>query len=206
MSSLIPHARATDRDLIVRAQSGDARAVSDLIRRHSGAIERVCHRMCRNAVHADDVVQETYVAILHSLRSFRGDARFLTWVYTLARTHRGRARRSETRDRRRHERLTCHGGIPQTEDPAPDDVVASKEMAEAFDRAFDRLPAIDCEILRMRMVESRSAQEIAARMGLTVPAVKTRLHRARVFLRRQLENPAGPSRRAVKTSDTERAA
>jgi DNA-directed RNA polymerase specialized sigma24 family protein len=58
----------------------------------------------------------------------------------------------------------------------------------------------------MRMVESRSAQEIAARMGLTVPAVKTRLHRARVFLRRQLENPAGPSRRAVKTSDTERAA
>jgi RNA polymerase sigma-70 factor (ECF subfamily) len=178
---------SSDSLLVARAQAGDQRALSELVRRHRPAIERVCRRLCKDPSQVEDVIQETYLAILRHLGSFRGEAGFLTWVYTIARTYRGRASRSIARDRGRREVLARLGDSSPPHDPTPDDLVAGREMTHALELALTPLSAVDREIVIMRDIEGRSAAEIAIRVGLTVPAVKTRLHRARVFIRTQLD-------------------
>jgi RNA polymerase sigma-70 factor (ECF subfamily) len=175
----------SDADLIGLARAGDRAALGRLLRRHRAAIERLCRRLCNDPTQVDDVVQETHIAILRNLHAFRGDAGFLTWVYTIARTHRGRATRAAVRDRGRSEilRNLAHvvpGGR------SLDDVVAGHEVTDALARALQPLRPLDRSIAIMRDVEGRSAAEIAMTLGLTVPAVKTRLHRARVALRKEL--------------------
>ena len=172
--------------LVTQAQAGDRKALGTLLQRYRPAIERICRRLCKDESQVDDVIQETYVAILRNLGSFRGEAGFLTWVYTIARTHRGRASRSAARDRGRQELLAGLGEVGRPIDLGPDELVAGREVSRALERALSPLAAVDRDIVVMREIEGRSAAEIAGLVGLSVPAVKTRLHRARVFIRSQL--------------------
>lgn len=177
---------ASDAALIVAAQAGSRSALDALLRRHQTAIERVCRRMCGDETMADDVIQETYLAIMRSLPAYRGDAGFLTWVYTIARTHRGRAHRTATRDRGRHELLGRLGPLPRGRARGPEERVADQELGRALEQALLGLAPLDREILILRDHEGLTAAEVSERVWLTVPAVKTRLHRARVFVRAQL--------------------
>lgn len=138
---------------------------------------------------ADDVIQDTYLAIVRNIASFRGEASFLTWAYTIARTAHGRQRRRDRLDTRRAETLAIVSD--RFERPAAngrplDDVVAANELAEAIGVALAALSETDRRVLLMRDLEGWSAHEVAERTGLTVPAVKTRLHRARVSMRARL--------------------
>jgi RNA polymerase sigma-70 factor (ECF subfamily) len=179
-------ATLSDARLVALAQAGHKSALEELLVRHGASIERLCRRLCKDEAQAEDVIQETYVAILRNIHAFRGEAGFLTWVYTIARTHRGRATRTLARDRGRQETLSRLADVAYPGRPGPDDVVAGREVTTAFARALAPLAPVDREIVVMRDVEGRSAAEIASELGLTVPAVKTRLHRARVFVRSQL--------------------
>lgn len=175
-----------DLDLVTCAQRGDKIALDQLLRRHRRAIERLCRRLCRSEESVDDVMQETFVAILRNLSSFRGDAGFLTWVYTIARTHRGRALRTARSCRDRVERYaaTKLGG---EDHPNLDDVVFGREVGDALGQALGRLSEVDRAVLILRDIEGHSAVEAAVQLGLTVSAVKARLHRARVAVRATLE-------------------
>ena len=175
-----------DLDLVTCAQRGDKAALEQLLRRHRRAIERLCRRLCRGEESVDDVMQETFVAILRNLASFRGDAGFLTWVYTIARTHRGRALRTARSSRDRVERYaaTKLGGEDHID---LDDHVFGREVTDALTHALACLGEVDRAVLVSRDIEGHSAVETAELLGLTVSAVKARLHRARVCVRATLE-------------------
>lgn len=175
-----------DAGLVRAAQGGDASALNELLRRHQPAIERICRRLCNDDAHVDDVVQETCLAIVRNIRSYRGDASFLTWVYTIARTHRGRATRSAQREETRRQNF---GSLVVDMTSADSSLERSslRELTSALEHALAPLRSTDREIIIMRDVEGRSASEIAAALELTVPAVKTRLHRARTVVRKRLE-------------------
>lgn len=167
------------------AQAGNRRALDRLLRNHWHAIERICRRMCPTDDSFEDLRQDVFIALIRALPGYRGQASFITWAYTVVRTCRGR--------RLRRGRST-NDGKPQRpaevieldEHEAFDDCIANHELVERLDQALASLAELDRRVLVMRDLEGWSAREVACATGLTVPAVKTRLHRARVAMRAQL--------------------
>jgi RNA polymerase sigma-70 factor, ECF subfamily len=173
---------ATKLASLERARAGDRAALESVLRHHRRAIERMCTRMCSGAAeHTDDVIQDTYLAIVRNIASFRGQASFLTWAYTIARTAHGRRRR-----RAALAIVSGHLVAPAANSRPLDEVVAASKLGETICAALTALSETDRRVLLMRDLEGWSAHEVAERTGLTVPAVKTRLHRARVAMRSRL--------------------
>ncbi len=167
----------SDYALAQRAASGDVSARDELLARHYRTIERLCRRMCGDRASADDVVQETCIAMLRSLGRYRGDASFTTWLYTLVRTHHGRALRANLRHRVRADRLHVHLSTTAGTD-VRDSFAAAAQWSQVH-RALGELHTLDRTIFELRELQGYSAAETSRATGLTVPAVKTRLHRAR---------------------------
>ncbi|MEX1365407.1 MAG: sigma-70 family RNA polymerase sigma factor [Nannocystaceae bacterium] len=172
-------------DLVAAAQAGDARALDGLLREHWSSIERLCRSMCPTDDSFEDLRQDVFIALIRALPSFRGQAAFSTWAYTVVRTCRGRRLRKHrptVDDGERELTMAIEDGAGSS----PDDVVVRHELGEQLGLAMAGLSAVDQRVLVMRDLEGYSAAEVATATGLTVPAVKTRLHRARVAVRGQL--------------------
>ncbi len=179
----------SDHVLAQRAASGDVQARDLLLTRHYGTIERLCRRLCSDPVFLEDVIQETCIALLRHLGSYRGDAAFTTWAYTIARTHHGRALRSDRRHRARADRLAVHvvGTL------APLDIAGSSHLRAELADALSALSPLDRAVLEHRDVLGCSSSETAAALEISVPAVKTRLHRARARVRLNLDTSEAAS-------------
>lgn len=167
----------SDQQLVHAAKAGDRVALNHLIRRHAPALRRICTRLARESAEIDEILQETLCAITRNIHQFREEAAFTTWAYTLARTHRSRTLRKQDALRRLATAAAQNGG----DDPAP--ALDTSDLREAIELALGTLAALDRKVLLMRDLEGYSAVEVAVATGLTVPAVKTRLHRARVAMR-----------------------
>ncbi len=174
-------------ELIDAAKRGDAGALEALFARFEGPVYRFGLRMCRDPEDAREVLQETLLAATRALRDFRGDASLGTWLYTIARSF-------CIKQRRRRARRLAAGVEPagdaaeEVPDPAarPDEVAGDREVGAALQRALDELPAGYRDVLVLRDVEGLTAPEAAAALGVSVDAIKSRLHRARVVMREKL--------------------
>jgi RNA polymerase sigma-70 factor (ECF subfamily) len=145
--------------------------------------------MCRDTEEAAEVLQDTLLGIAANIHRFRGDSSLITWAYTIARTHRGRRRRSRSIESKvSHLRVDCDPDFDRFvgDDSTPYDLVADDELRDRLRGAIASLSAVDREVLLRRDLEGFSASEVATQLGLTVPAVKTRLHRARVATRERM--------------------
>lgn len=178
----------SDYALAQRAAAGDVAARDKLLARHYRSVERLCRRMCGDRTSADDVVQETCIAMLRNLGRYRGEASFTTWLYTLVRTHHGRALRANQRHRARADRLHVHLSTTLTPD-APDSFTSAARWSQV-NRALGELASLDRTVFELRELQGYSAAETSHATGLTVPAVKTRLHRARQRVRALLGPPS----------------
>lgn len=172
-------------DLVMAAQAGDPQALDRLLRQHWRSIEKLCRRMCPADDSFEDLRQDVLIALIRALPSFRGQAAFSTWAYTIVRTCRGRRLRKQRPAFEESDREHLMGSDDEAAG-APEEALAHHELGERLDRAMGGLTAVDKRILVMRDLEGYSAAEVALATGLTVPAVKTRLHRARVAMRDQL--------------------
>lgn len=179
----------SDHLLAQRAASGDVAARDQLLARHYRSIERLCRRLCKDPTSVDDVLQETLIAVLRNLGRYRGDASFTTWAYTVARTHHGRALRADRRHRTRTDRFQAYLDAAGTLTPDGNEALASTQLRNRMRGALGILPVLDRAVLEYRDFHGYSAAETAVALDLTVPAVKTRLHRARVRLRALLQDP-----------------
>jgi RNA polymerase sigma-70 factor, ECF subfamily len=185
-----PASAPTDRDLIAAARAGDAQAIDRLVTRYEPQVYRFSRRLCGDADAAADVAQETLMAMVRALPRFRGDAALSTWLYTIARRRcQRRHRRSRFAPEREEslDRLDTGGpdALP-SDSPTPEQVLSTRELEAAVTRALSALPAAHREVLVLRDMEGLTAPEAGEVLGLGVRAVKSRLHRARVALRRQL--------------------
>ncbi len=178
----------TDQELLETARGGDRDALELVLSRHQPRIYRFGLKLCRDQEDAKDVLQDTMLAVARGLKDFRGQSAVSTWLYTIARSFCIKKRRrskfapeaEESLDAREpgEEALT----LPDPGRP-PDEALAGRQIEDALERAIGGLEPMYRDVLVLRDVEGLTAPEVGEVMGLSVEAVKSRLHRARVAVR-----------------------
>jgi len=180
----------TDLALVEAARGGDASALDALIERHQSRVFRFATRMCRNTEDARDVLQETLLSMARSVGRFRGESSVSTWLFAIARSFCIKSRRRRAGAPAEILSLEAEGraatsAIPD-DAPGPDRVLERQEIASTVGAALHSLDPRHREVLLLRDVEELTAPEVAEVLGLSVEAVKSRLHRARAALRERL--------------------
>src|SRR3954469_20712226 len=151
-----------DLDLIARWKSGDQRAATRLVEKHSAALARFAASSgARNDI--DELVQDTFVRAFNSLDGFRGESSFRTWLFTIERRLLLDRRRAE---KRRRDKTEVQEGDASTEYDALDSVVAD-ETQKRLRNAVERLSPTQKEVFSLRVSEGLSYKEIAEAVGTT---------------------------------------
>jgi RNA polymerase sigma-70 factor (ECF subfamily) len=194
-----------DSELVRRIQAGDRGAFAALVRRHGGALLRFARVFVRDEPVAEEVVQETWMAVLEGLDAFEGRASFKTWVYRIlanrARTRAVREARSvpfsvlAEAEGDEHavdpERFDAGGAWrdPPTgwTDESPERLALGAETRAVMEAAVQALPAAQRAVLVLRDEDGLETEEICNLLGLTVTNQRVLLHRARTRVRRALE-------------------
>jgi len=171
--------------LVEQARAGDRQALERLLEEIAPQVYRFGRRMCRHEADAEDVLQDTLLAVVTHLGSFEARASLSSWVFTLART--ACARRRRGRKNEPHVSTEILAGH-RTEGPSPEAAVGESELREVVEEALRGLSPDHREVLLLRDVEGLTASEVAETLGQGVPAVKSRLHRARAALRDALRD------------------
>jgi len=162
-----------DAILVQAAQDGDIGAFEAIVRRHQAGVYRVALRMLGSRADAQDVTQDTFIRAWRSLARFRGDSAVTTWLYRIV----TRRCLDVIAARRTTEHLDEDRQWSATD---PSESAEQRERLQAVTRAIATLPAEQRAALVLREFESLSYQEVADVLGTTVPAVKGRIHRARI--------------------------
>src|SRR5215210_4340017 len=165
-----------------------------LYRDHVDLMYRFANRLCGETEAAKDLVQETFLQAYRGFEQFRGEARVSTWLYAIASRACMRMRRKRKGAPERE--LSLDEFVPTSdgefrlqipvEGLSPEEALANKELRQALDAAIDKLPPKYKMVLVLRDMEGLSAKEVGTIMGLNERAVKSRLHRARLFVRQEL--------------------
>jgi len=168
-------------------------AVPRLVERHGGQLYRLALRFCGTPADAEDLVQQTYLQAFRSWSQFRGDAEPTTWLYTIAARACERSRRRRSGEPRHLESLDAL--LPSHEPDVVDlpsagesplDAELRREAAKTLDHAISALPAPMRMALVLKDIVELPVKDVAAVLGVKAATVKTRVHRARLMLRREL--------------------
>jgi RNA polymerase sigma-70 factor (ECF subfamily) len=180
----------SEKQLLERARTGDAQALEALLERHQAQVYRFSMKMCRDPEDAKDILQETLIALARGVREFRATSSLSTWLYTVARNacvkKRRRSKFAPQSELSLDERADAERPELVSSAPGPDDIVDGRDVQHALLRAFERLDPSSREVLVLRDSEGLTAAEVAEVLGISVEAVKSRLHRARVAVRAEL--------------------
>jgi RNA polymerase sigma-70 factor (ECF subfamily) len=187
----------TESRLIQASQTGDPSAMDALVRAYQSRVYTFAMRMCRNVEDAKDILQETFLGMVRSIRDFREESRFTTWLYRIASNACLKKRRRGVHDPTPQQELSldelmprpdAEGRRPEIPDWSEDaeQALLRGELGQQMEAAIDKLPRDYKIVLVLRDVEGFSAEETADMLQLSVAAVKSRLHRARVSVRREL--------------------
>lgn len=187
---------SSDIALIRKAQAGDSRAFTELLKRYEQTVYGFSFKVCRNKEKAEETLQDTFINVYRKLDQFNGKSKFSTWIYSIVANnclmkHRKRKLESEMvyldepviGNDESHDSAT----IPSWRE-TPAEELMTKELRSRLDAAIQRLPFDYRIVFTLRDMENQTAEETARILKLSVPAVKSRLRRARVFLREQLND------------------
>jgi RNA polymerase sigma-70 factor (ECF subfamily) len=177
-------------ELISHGQKGDRDAIAELFGRHYASSLRLARGILRSEEDSQDAVQVAYSSAFQHIHSFRGDACFKTWITRIVvncclmqlrerRRHVGCVYLDDLQGGRGADTLSCPA-------PTPEKSTWRGEITSAISRAVSRLPKPQREVYALSAA-GLGVQEIATRLGLTVPAAKTRLFRARAGVRSHLK-------------------
>jgi RNA polymerase sigma-70 factor (ECF subfamily) len=178
--------------LVSQAREGDTHAFGQLVRRYEGKIFRLAQHVTQNREDAEDVLQETFMKAYEHLDQFKGDSKFYTWIVRIAVNQ----ALMKLRRRKTDKSVSLDDTIDTGEDTVvreiaawdenPEQQFSREELADILDGAIQGLDPIYRSVFVLRDVEDLSTEETAEALGLSVPAVKSRLLRARLQLREKL--------------------
>lgn len=188
---LAPSAPTTlsDEEVVERVLAGDASLFEILMRRYNQRLFRVARAILSDDTEAEDVMQEAYVRAFRELASFRGEARFSTWLTRIA-CHEALAR---ARKRRRLVPIGEGGEPPEppSETAGPEREMENRELQAVLRDAVEVLPDPLRTVFCLREVEGLSTEQTADALGLSIENVRVRLHRAKRSLRYKLDERIG---------------
>ena len=180
-----------DSELVAQAQDGNLQAFEELVRRHTQLIYRALIAILGDAADAQDAMQDTLLSAFKHIGGFQGRSKFSTWLVSIARN----AALQQLRGRRNTESLDQNDS-QEDRDFRPRQIAAwqenpeqnhsKSEIRQLVERGLLQLPAKYRVIVMLRDIEQLSTDDVARQLGLTVPAVKTRLLRGRLMLREWL--------------------
>jgi RNA polymerase sigma-70 factor (ECF subfamily) len=190
---------STDQVLIEKIRAGDYQAFESLVTRYEAKVYRLALRMLRNPQDAEDALQETFLQVFRGLAGFEGRSQFSTWLFRLAtNVCLMRIRHRETEPSKL---LPLEDYLPKLEEgdspqmiewaDRPEEALLSKESREKMMEALDKLPPEYRAVFILRDIEGFSNAETGESLGISVAAVKSRLHRARLALRGMLSGYFG---------------
>lgn len=183
------HAHVEHEGAIARILSGDSQAYAELVQHYQHMVYTVCHRVLRNAEDAEEATQDTFVKAYQHLAGFGGNAKFSTWLYSIA------YRTAISNGRKRRVDTTAIDDMPQHHAAERSTEGDRSELRRVLDTALAQLPADDASILSFYHLEELSVEEIVTVTGLGASNVKVKLHRARKKLLDVLNDQLGPEAR-----------
>lgn len=169
-----------DRALVLRARQGENNAITDLTNRYRSRIYAVINRMINNAERAEELTFETFVRAFKNLRSFRGEAKFSSWIYRIAVNL---ALGERAKKKIEQVSLDSIGDLSANESTHPDYVYQNLFYGRVIDEALEQLPAHYATALRLFYLRGLGYVEIAEAMKIPIGTVKTYLHRGKRALR-----------------------
>ena len=178
--------------LVTQAREGDTVAFAELVRRYEGKIFRLAQHITQNREDAEDVLQETFMKAYEHLEQFKGDSKFYTWIVRIAVNQ----ALMKLRRRKSDKSVSLDETIDTGEDTVvreiaawgedPEQHFSREELGGILDAAIQSLEPLYRSVFVLRDIEELSTEETAEALGLSVPAVKSRLLRARLQLREKL--------------------
>jgi RNA polymerase sigma-70 factor (ECF subfamily) len=183
---LEPH---PDVALVDRVRGGDVSAYDELVRKYDRQIFRIAQHITQNREDAEDVMQDAFLKAYEKLDQFQGNSKFYTWLVRIAVNEslmRLRKRRTGRMVSIDEDVETEEGSVPRDLAPDPEQNYNQAELAEILRKTIQGLPQGFRIVFVLRDVEGLSTEETAETLGLSIPAVKSRLLRARLQLRERL--------------------
>src|SRR5580692_5460812 len=178
--------------LVAQAREGDTRAFGELVRRYEGKIFRLAQHVTQNREDAEDVLQETFMKAYEHLDQFQGNSKFYTWIVRIAVNQ----ALMKLRRRKTDKSVSLDETIDTGEDTMireiaawdedPEQRFSRDELGGILDTAVKSLEPPYRSVFVLRDIDELSTEETAEALGLSIPAVKSRLLRARLQLREKL--------------------
>jgi RNA polymerase sigma-70 factor (ECF subfamily) len=177
------------------AKAGEPGAFEKLAHAYEGQIFNFALKMCGHVDDAQDIVQDTLFAGFKSIRNFRGESKLSTWFFKVAMSACHRMRRKSKFQTDEH--LSLEQALPQLEADSAcgqpsntqEELIDQRQRKARLDAAIRAIPLSYRLVLVLRDIEQFSTEEVSDILGLTLPVVKVRLHRARLLLRDKLQPP-----------------
>lgn len=185
----------TDTELVLLVTSGQREAFGELVSRYRSKVNSLALKITKNEIDAQEVVQEVFLSAFSKLESFKGTAAFSSWLYRVASN--GALMLLRSRRRENHEswdelqpryETSPQAALSASADWATqaDRICERKEIVRVLGDEFEQIPERYRTILILRELDGLSNREISDVLGISVAAVKSRLHRARIALRKRL--------------------
>ncbi len=184
-----------DFDLVRRALTRDADAFRTIVRTHNRRLYRIARGVVRNDGEAEDIVQEAYLSAFTHLDTFRGDSSLATWLSRIVINKalgrlRKRRRASDVAAAFIQDAQIIQFPLAFRDDPERG--MAQRQILQLIEQATDKLPDLYRLVFVARVIEGMSVEETANLLDIRPETVKTRLHRARHLVRKQLDEHIGP--------------
>lgn len=182
----------SEAEIIAAILAGDTQLYHELIRPHERSVYVMALSFMKNEADAEDVAQEAFIKAFGKLSTFRGDAKFSTWLISIT--------LNEARSRLRRQSIVRMQSIDEPPDEAgtvspallrdwreiPSETVEREEVRTLIKRAVETLPEIYRQVFLLRDVEELDVNETAQALRISISNVKVRLHRARMMLQKEL--------------------
>ena len=185
----------SDTDLIENFTKGSEASFEELVRRYETKVHNLAMRLTRNTEDAEEVLQDVFITVYRKVAGFEGKSKFSSWLYRIT----VNAAFMKLRKRKNDHNISIDDAIPaihqqvargdhQTEFTMPCDALAmNKELKVALEQAIAKLPGEYQAVFVLRDVDGLSNKEVGDILDLSIPAVKSRLHRSRLMLRKKLK-------------------
>lgn len=177
-----------EQEIIEAAKNGDRKSMATLVKNYEKTVYNFAFKICRNPEKAENTMQETFLSMVKSLHQFDGKSKLSTWLYRIVANHCLMDAR-----KKKHEFYSIDdddalydNNYAADWDSIPANIVENIELKKILDAAIEKLSPEYRIVFMLRDVEGVSTEETGKITELSVPAVKSRLHRARAYLRKEI--------------------
>lgn len=183
----------TDQELVIQIQNGDQQCFEELIGRYSNKAFSLAVRLTRNQEDAEEVLQDVFVTVFRKIGGFEGKSSFSSWLYRVT----VNAALMKLRKKRQTQQVVSVEELqPQVQEIVinqsvdqleSDEIALRNQLVAVLEEAIRKLPDDYRPVFILRDIDGLTSREVGKILNLSVPAVKSRLHRSRLMLRRRLQ-------------------